>query len=227
MGFWCREKGSASSAPPHDIGLFTSLPILWNESARVADLVKSPGEGHWAAEVIGQHGKIRALDTVAPMPKDLGVTIMAQPRPLSPDENVALDDWVTAGGRLLLFADPLLTQQSAFALGDKRRPEGTVLLSPILARWGLVLEFDEAQPAGQRDVEVFGQAMPVNLPGRFRLSQGQGRCSLYAGGLVAKCGVGRGVVLAVADAALLEPQPAGGDNGAAALEVLLAKAARD
>lgn len=161
------------------------------------------------------------------MPADLGVTIMAQPRPLSPDENVALDDWVSAGGRLLLFADPLLTQPSVFALGDKRRPEGTVLLSPILARWGLTLEFDEAQPAGQREVEAFGQVVPVNLPGRFRLSQGEGDCSLYAGGLVAKCRVGRGVVLAVADAALLEPQPSGGDNRATALEVLLAETARD
>lgn len=228
LGFGCREKSSASSAPLNDIGLFTSLPILWNEHGQVADLVKSPGQEHWAAGVIGQHGKIRALDRMAPMPADLGVMVMAQPRPLSPDENVALDDWVRAGGRLLLFADPMLTQGSLFAIGDKRRPEGTVLLSPILTRWGLTLEFDEAQPAGQREVEVFGRAVPVNLPGRFRLSPGEGRCRLHASGLVAKCSVGKGRVLAVADAALLEPQPQGdADYRAAALEAFLAKTTRD
>lgn len=164
------------------------------------------------------------------MPADLGVMVMAQPRPLSPDENVALDDWVGAGGRLLLFADPMLTQRSVFAIGDKRRPEGTVLLSPILTRWGLTLEFDDAQLLGEREVEVFGQAVPVNLPGRFRLSlsPGEGHCSLHAGGLVARCSVGKGIVLAVADAALLEPQPQGdADDRAAALETLLATTARD
>jgi hypothetical protein len=223
----CRERNSASSAPLHDIGLFTSLPILWNEHGQIADLVKSQGQGHWAAGVLGQHGKIRPLDRMAPMPADLGVMVMAQPRPLSPDENVALDDWVRAGGRLLLFADPMLTQGSVFAIGDKRRPEGTVLLSPILTRWGLTLEFDEAQLPGEREVEVFGQAVPVNLPGRFRLPLGEGHCSLHAGGLVAQCSVGKGMVLAVADAALLEPQPqVDVDDRVAALEVLLATTTR-
>lgn len=224
----CREKGSASPALLHDIGLFTSLPILWNEHGQVADFVKSPGQEHWAAGVIGQHGNIRALDRMAPIPADVGVIVMAQPRPLSPDENVALDDWVRAGGRLLLFADPMLTQGSVFALGDKRRPEGTVLLSPILARWGLTLHFDDAQAAGPQEVEVFGQAVPVDLPGTFRLSQGEGNCRLYAGGLVAECSVGKGKVLAVADAALLEPQPSG-DAGerAAILGTFLARTARD
>ena len=66
--------------------------------------------------------------------------MMIQPRPLSPQENVALDNWVAAGGRLLLFADPALTEDSAFAIGDRRRPQDVVLLSPILARWGLELE---------------------------------------------------------------------------------------
>ena len=48
------------------------------------------------------------------------------------------------GGRVLLFADPMLTRHSAFALGDRRRPQDVVLLSPILARWRLELQFDES-----------------------------------------------------------------------------------
>jgi hypothetical protein len=204
------------------------LPILWNEHGQVSDFVKSPGEGHWAAEILGQHGKVRALDRIASMPSDVKLLVMAQPRPLSPDENVALDDWVMAGGRLLLFADPMLTQDSAFAIGDKRRPEGTVLLSPILTRWGITLEFDETQALGERQVDVFGQAMPVNLPGGFRLTAGEGRCHLLAEGLVARCRVGKGVVLAVADAALLEPQAPGevGDR-TATMATLLTKAAQN
>lgn len=210
------------------VGLFTSLPILWNEHAQVTDLVKQPGQGHWAAAVLGERGAIRPLDRLAPIPGDLRLMVMAQPRPLSPDENVALDDWVRTGGRLLIFADPMLTQESVFALGDKRRPEGTVLLSPILTRWGLTLQFDEAQPPGEREVEVFGQAMPVNLPGSFRISGAERRCRILASGLVAKCAVGEGAVLAVADAALLEPARQGdAADRVSTLETLLAQTVRD
>lgn len=123
---------------------------------------------------------------------------------------------------MLLFADPMLTQQSAFALGDRRRPEGTVLLSPILTRWGLTLHFDEAQPAGERAVHLLEITVPVNLPGSFTLSDGAD-CRLYGDGLAARCRVGAGRVLALADAALLEDVPEGkAEERAAALQALIA-----
>jgi hypothetical protein len=206
--------GRGHGAPdPRPIGLFTSLPILWRETGDLADLLKADTPPHWALAVLAGRGRVQPLDTLTGKDGTLPLTrrallIMVQPRPLSPAENVALDDWVRAGGRVLLFADPMLTARSPFALGDKRRPQDIVLLSPILARWGLALQFDEGQPFGTRDVALLGGQVPVNLPGRFAI-HGAPTCRLLAAGLAARCRIGSGEVLAIADAALLEDGTSG------------------
>lgn len=203
------------------MGLFTSLPILWGEAASATDLLRADAPPHWARAVLARHGAVRPLDTLADL-DGLTLLVLAQPRPLSPQENVTLDRWVRGGGRVLLFADPMLTQHSAFALGDRRRPQDVVLLSPILARWGLALQFDEDQSADEREVAVFGAAIPVVLPGRFGLAPGTRGCRLEAAGLAARCQIGRGQVLAIADAALLDNgDPASGKAHAAALDQLM------
>ena len=190
------------------VALFTSLPIIWTEQAGVRDMLASTGSAHWARAVIERRGRIVALDTLVGQ-SGLGLSaydraIIAQPRPLAPEENVALDNWVRNGGRLLMFADPLLTGESAFAIGDRRRPQDVVLLSPILARWGLELRFDDAQPSGER--ESAGEGLLVNLPGHFAALPGghDARCDLGEGALVARCRIGKGRAVIVADAALLE-----------------------
>lgn len=222
LGLACSQRGGVSSVPPGDIGLFTSLPIVWSEYGELSELLQPEGESHWAVAVLKERGALRPLDRIAPLPGNLELLVMAQPRPLSPDENVALDQWVRGGGRVLLFADPMLTQHSQFAIGDRRRPEGTVLLSPILTRWGLTLQFDEAQPAGGYEVELFGQLVRVSLAGRFMPAEGASQCQLYAEGLAVRCAIGTGAVMAIADAALLEPA-SGGDatSRAAALNAML------
>ncbi|GFE73594.1 GldG family protein [Novosphingobium sp. TCA1] len=185
-------------------------------------------------EELSSHGTLKPLDTLVDaagrlaLPRD-ALLVLAQPRPLSPQENVVLDRWVREGGRVLLFADPALTMPSRFALGDPRRPQDTVLLSPILARWGMGLEFDEAAPPGERLVDTERGPLPVNLPGRFRLAgnfgespsarptgksgiagkagDAPGTCTLSAEGLLARCRVEKGRIFAVSDAALLEEVP--------------------
>lgn len=190
---------AAQPVAPDGLALFTSLPLVWRESETLAGALDPQAEPHWAIAVLGE---ARALDTLEGLDANVGLLVMAQPRPLSPAENVALDAWVRGGGRVLLFADPLLTAHSDFALGDRRRPEGTVLLSPILTRWGLDLVWDEDQPEGLRPVSLFGTALPVDQAGRFVATGGD--CTLLAGGIAARCAVGAGHVLAVADAALLD-----------------------
>lgn len=99
-----------------------------------------------------------------------------------------------------------------------------MLLSPILTRWGLELTFDEEQPEGEVAVDWHGARLPVDLPGRF-VATGKG-CRLLAGGIGARCKIGKGSVLAIADAALFEERAddeAGGH--AALLEQLLSEAA--
>ena len=200
-----RRAGNPQSGP---IGLFTTLPILWPEADDIRGLLHGDAQVHWAVQALRNQGEVRALNTLSANPPPLAglaLVVMAQPRALSPSENVALDDWVRRGGRVLLFADPMLTSDSRFALGDKRRPQDAVLLSPILARWGLRLEFDDAQPAGQRDIAMPGGSLPVNLPGILVLAGAASKCRILAGGIAAQCRIGRGRALIIADAALFEP----------------------
>lgn len=195
------------------LGLHTSLPILWGESDDIRGFLGDGQPKHWARDLLRSGGSLVALDSLAdgdgslPLARN-GVLVLAQPRPLTPRENVALDDWVRAGGRVLLFADPMLTAHGIFALGDARRPQDVVMLSPILARWGLGFEFDESQPPGERLVDLPEGAVPVNLAGRFRLAGTPGesavRCALEAEGFLADCRIGKGRVVALADAALFE-----------------------
>ena len=204
-----QAEAPATTRPPLArpvVGLFTSLPLYWAEAPDLAAMLAPEGEVHWARVALESRYGLRPLDALDGLktgkPRNL---LMVQPRPLSPAENVALDDWVRRGGRVLLFADPALTQDSAFALGDRRRPQDTVLLSPILTRWGLTLEFVEDQPLGERMASLGGVALPVNLPGRLVATPG-GPCRIEAAGLLANCRVGQGRVTVIADAALFELQ---------------------
>ncbi len=211
-----RGKEPAPGAP---IGLFTTLPILWADGPDLAASLKPEGEPHWAREVMAGRGALEPLDTLSSEGLDkLRRLILAQPRALAPQENVALDDWVRGGGQVLLLADPALTEESRFSLGDPRRPQAVVLLSPILTRWGLELLFDEGQPLGPGEREVMGVAIPVNLPGHLA-TRGQSNCRLWGDGLAATCAIGQGRVVVVADAALLEREQ--GSAGAKALSWLL------
>ncbi|MFA7587919.1 MAG: ABC transporter [Novosphingobium sp.] len=220
-----RESPAVVAAPADiTIGLFTSLPIMWAEDADVGSMLTDKAPPHWALSVLrGKHGT-QPLDVLQPIPAGIDLLVLAQPRPLSPPENVALDAWVRGGGKVLLFADPMLTRESMFAPGDPRRPQDIAMLSPILTRWGLSLAFDEDQPVGTREVGLWGDRLPVNLPGQFTITDAKA-CSALADGLVARCRIGRGAVLAVADAAMLEPaEGEAATMRAAMLANLLAKA---
>jgi hypothetical protein len=194
-------------AAKRPLGLFTSLPIYWNERASVNEALDEGGEPHWVRTRLESDYRLIPLDSLdgGELAKS-DALVMAQPRPLAPQENVALDAWVRRGGHLLLFADPFLTEPSRFALGDKRRPQDVVLLSPILARWGLQLTFDDRQSDGERVVRYRSVPLPERLAGRLRVVEpgAPARCSLAAEGLLAQCAIGKGRVLVMADAAILE-----------------------
>ena len=197
----------ASLEERDSVGLFTTLPIYWGEGADISSILSGGGETDWVRSLIESRFDITPLDALEPETiEGTGRIIMAQPRPLAPSENAALDNWVRAGGRLLVFADPMLTRHSEFGIGDKRRQQDVVVLSPILSRWGLALYFDEEQPEGERWVEAYGGNFPVNLAGRFELSAPgeDSECMVSETGLLAQCNVGQGRVTLLADAALLD-----------------------
>ena len=207
-----------------ELGLMGTIPIYWGEAGDFGDVLASDESPHWARARLEGDYQLRPLDTLDEASlKGIDFLLLAQPRALSPAENVALDAWVRAGGRLLLFADPMLTGESRFAIGDRRRPQDVVLLSPILNHWGLALAFDEDQPAGPAIVRAAGAAIPVNLPGSIEVGGGEADCAILVPEILAECRIGRGSALVLADAALLDlhgPQP----GAAAALDWLAARA---
>ena len=207
----CRAEEPVPARVPEThpgLGLMGTIPLYWGEEAAFGDALSGNATHHWARAQLETRYALHPLDTLsADSLAGLDFLLLAQPRALSGSENVALDAWVRAGGRLLLFADPLLTGESRFAIGDRRRPQGAILLSPILGHWGLRLEFDDSRREGFVLAAGTGQ-IPVNLPGRF---VSEGGCEVDSEGLLARCAIGEGRVVAVADAALLdlyEPHPA-------------------
>ena len=194
------DGGAADEAeaqgPRERLGLFTTLPIYWNEQQDIAAMLEPEAqEPSWVRAALEERHEL-----------------------------VALDGWVRGGGRALVLADPFLTQHSDFALGDPRRPFDVVLISPILARWGLALEFDDTQGEDERVVTVGDIAVPVRLAGRFVAAESgeDAECAIAGGGLLADCSVGEGRVLLLADAAILDTE-SDDENRRAAVESLLAR----
>ncbi|MEX0342471.1 MAG: ABC transporter [Erythrobacter sp.] len=189
------------------VGLFTSLPIYWGEGDFGA-LLDGESEKDWVRAELETRFELVPLDTLEPEALDgLDRVILAQPRALAPSENASFDDWVAGGGRAVILADPMLTRHSDYPIGDRRRPQDVVLLSPILSHWGVELLFDEAQARGERLVEWDGRTFPVNLRGSF-VPVDKGRsmraCEILADGLAARCRRSAGEAFLFADAALLD-----------------------
>lgn len=216
LGF---AAAAAAQEPRPALGLMGTIPVYWGETEEFSDLIGDAAAPHWARTQLEAGYALRPLDTLVEADiAGLDYLFLAQPRALTPAENVALDAWVRGGGRLLLFADPMLTGHSRFAIGDRRRPQDVILLSPILAHWGLRLEFDIDRPEGEEAIVVDGVAIPVNRPGRFSATGAAGPCSTAAEGLIATCRFGSGTATILADAAVLDLER---EDGAAALAWLV------
>src|SRR5688500_18207995 len=143
------EAVSSGQANVPELGLMGTIPIYWGEAGDFGEVLAGSGNAHWARARLETDYQLSPLDTLdEDSLAGIDLLLLAQPRALSPAENVALDAWVRGGGRLLLFADPMLTGESRFAIGDRRRPQDVILLSPILDHWGLAVAFDDDRPAG-------------------------------------------------------------------------------
>lgn len=215
---------AAVADPRPTLGLMGTIPIYWGETDGLADLLSGEGDAHWARARLEQQWRLQPVDHLDPA--SLGQfdrLLLAQPRALSAPENVALDTWVRGGGRLLIFADPMMTGESRFGIGDRRRPQDVILLSPILRHWGLDLRFDENQSAGTELRDFAGTALPIRLAGSFAPLDPAGVCVLEAAEILASCTIGQGQVVVLADAAMLDlhhPQPQSAD----ALDALVRRA---
>ena len=208
------DDGVEQSKPP--LGLMTSLPIYWNASADIEGMLAQDEPDHWVRTQLQHNYDLVPLDTLAAEGGTaphaelarLDRLILAQPAALPPADLAALDAWVRDGGRLLLFADPMLTEHSEFALGDRRRPQDVAMLSPILARWGLTQFFDPEQGDAERSVRFGDIIIPVELGGTFERTPTElAKCAISAAGLLADCAIAKGRALIVGDAAVLAHHP--------------------
>ncbi len=186
------------------IGMMTTLPLQWQEGS-IGDVIKSSGAVSPAFEKLSLQFDIRPIDNLSPQSlKDLQVLLLAQSRALSPQQLSDLDIWVRAGGKLLLFADPALHWESIYPLGDKRRPLFTSLLSPLFTHWGLELVLPIAQGDEKDQLLLLdGQTIRTITAGAWQpLPDGKAQCLIDQTAAVAKCKIGAGAAILVADADL-------------------------
>jgi hypothetical protein len=214
----CAQERPVAEHPP--LLLMGTIPIYWGEAGELTDLLNGGATPHWARPVLERGFALVPIDALSTgtLPASGGYLLLAQPRTLSAVENVALDAWVRAGGHVLLFADPLMTGESRFNIGDRRRPQDVALLSPLLNHWGLDLHLADQVGLGLRSGDAGVAQVPVNQPGTLEALP-DGACAVLGQGLAARCTLGAGEALVVADAALLDiegPWP-GAETGLAAL----------
>lgn len=223
-GIWMWQGTQQRLAERAPLGLMTSLPIYWPEGAELQVTLESQAPLPWVRRALEERYELVPLDSLSagggadtasdPLARFKHLLI-AQPRGLSPADNVSLDEWVRRGGRLLLVLDPMLTGQYAVPIGDPRHPVAVGLIPPVLIRWGLDMRFSENQPFEPRQESYGDGAVPVLLAGEVVLADddpaaseadraARGTCRILGQGIAAQCEVGQGRVTVLADAALLE-----------------------
>lgn len=148
--------------------------------------------------------------------------LMAQPNAQPAEYLVELDQWVRGGGRVLLLADPALEWPSERPLGDPLRPPMAFADTGLLRHWGLRL--DSPEELGPATVTIEERTAHALSPGTL-VATGQ-NCELSGDGFVARCRIGRGQAIVIADADFVDVErrrePARSGN----LEFLLGELAR-
>lgn len=168
--------------------LLTSLPLLFGEQFSL--------EGHGSDVLIALEREYRVLPISVTDRAELRrgrLLLMAHPPAQTADDLVALDQWVRAGGRLLLLADPMLEWPSERPLGDLLRPPPMFADTGLLDHWGLRL--DAPAERGPASRLMSGGDILTASPGTLH-----GSCPISRDRLVARCRIGKGEVTVVADA---------------------------
>ena len=177
-----------SERPP--LLLLTSLPLVFGEDFSL----KSGGSRALSAlETRYRVVPISVADT-AELKKGR-LLLMAHAAAQSPENLVALDDWVRAGGRVLLLADPMLEWRSERPLGDPLRPSPMFPDTGLLQHWGLRL--DAPDQRGPQVRKLAGLEIITDSPGTL-----VGKCN--TDGFVADCRIGKGRAIIVGDADFLD-----------------------
>ncbi|MCK0533498.1 Gldg family protein [Sphingobium agri] len=186
-------------SPRPKLAVISALPLFWKE-----------GEAGFGARsdapivtLLRRRFDVQAVDSpLGPAMRDANALLLAQPRVFSPAELVVLDNWVRNGGHVLLLADPLLRWPSSLPLGDRRRPPAVSMIGPLLNHWGLAL-LPPVAVAEERRILEDGRVLTTMGSSGFALQPGTS-CHIEEEGLAARCAIGRGNAVLVADADLID-----------------------
>lgn len=221
LGMGVRDRSGSmpqrSAGERPELMLLTSLPIVFSESFTL-DAPQSPVLG-----ALRSRYRVRPISTA-----DLkslgsgGLLLMAQPQAQPAEVLVELDQWVRAGGRVLILADPMLEWPSDRPLGDVLRPPPGFADTGLLGHWGLRLDLPDRP--GPATAVIQGRAVHALSPGTL-VATGPG-CAIEADGLIARCSVGKGRAIVVADADFADVERRREPARSANLDFLLAELER-
>lgn len=199
----CREASPARAPEGRkpELMLLTPLPLVWSEGFGLEQA------GSPALTALEAGYRVTPIDVPSKLPEK-ALLLAAQPRALPAEELVALDAWVRRGGRLILLADPLLEWPSELPLGDRRRPPMAFPDTGLLQHWGLRLGAPDER--GPKQLTLGAKAVLTSSPGT--LARIAGGCVPSDHGLMARCPIGAGLVVVIADADFLNLGPGGLDG---------------
>ncbi len=193
---WTRVKSAEDPLGPRaerpELLLLTSLPLAFGDSFAL-DAAGSP-----VLDALDQRFRVRIIATASPSElKGARLLLMAHPLAQPAEDLVALDEWVRKGGKLLLLADPRLDWADSRPLADPTRPPPMFMDTGLLAHWGLRL--DSPTASVDRASTLAGRTIATRSPGQIH-----GSCAVAADRIVAKCRIGAGTAIIVADADFLD-----------------------
>jgi len=193
--------------------LLTSLPLV------LPDEFTLSGSGSPALTALQSRYAVVPISVAEPKELAKGkYLLMAQPQAQPADDLVALDAWVRRGGHVMLLADPMLEWPSSRPLADPLRPAATYMDTGLLAHWGLRLDAPDRR--GRVERQLGGGNIVADSPGTLA-----GGCDISADGFAARCRLGQGEAIIVADADFLDATRLG-SGGKRNLDALLRELAR-
>jgi len=195
-------KSDSIDGPKPRLSLLTSLSLVFGEGFALGS------EKHPLMARLEQDFDVRLIDGPEELPPG-GLLLAAQPQALTAERLVSLDDWVREGGRMVLLADPQFVWESSRPLGDKGRPPVGYPDTGLLRHWGLRLSAGVEGPAVRR---LGSEEVLTGSPGVLEAEAG-GLCRVSVDALVARCSLGRGRAVVVADSDFVQAGVAGGLDG--------------
>lgn len=204
------QRPAAVAGEPVEVAILSALPLHGARSQGGGELA-APGGRSALDAVLLPAIRLRPIDALdAASLRGVSGLLLAQPRALAPDELAALDRWVRSGRRAVLLVDPDLLWESRYPLAHPLAPPRASLLGPLLEHWGLRLEAGTATGGDPvvRQSLTNGAMMQSATPGRLaamRDRAGDAPCRLEQAGLVARCKLGAGRAIVVADVDWINP----------------------